>query len=70
MMPPLVDLADSGHPAQSESVYLVIILGVASQRKCITNRGYPTKYLAMRFKIFQCDSFRLDMCLEHSFTAN
>ena len=43
--PPLVDLADRAHPAQSLSVKVVTLEGISWYANLDTSRGLPRRYL-------------------------
>ena len=69
IIPPLVLLAVTMHPAQSESVYPVIIDVDCCQGKCATNLGRPARYLPIFFSPPKCEALGVDMCRADSFVA-
>ena len=68
-MPPLVERAVLWHPAQSESVKVVIWLGSACQANILIILGAPLRYLPIFTINLMCDSRGELMARADSFTA-
>ena len=69
MAPPLVDLAVLTHPAQSESVNDVTLVGMSCQTNLDTNLGLPIKYLPILRSLLMAEALGALMPLADSLTA-